>query len=62
MLVDVRNGSGISRSILILCLDACGKDDSLVTYKEAEPHTTKVKKMDFSKAVRDLHHDPKGSP
>jgi len=45
-----------------LVIKACGKDDSLVTYKDAEPHTTKVKKMDFSKAVRDLHHDPKVPP
>ena len=45
-----------------LVLDACGKDDSLVNYKDAEPHTTKVKKMDFSKAIRDLKHNPKVSP
>jgi dTDP-glucose 4,6-dehydratase len=43
-------------------LEACGKNDSLVTYKDAEPHTTRVKKMDFSKAIKDLHHDPKVSP
>ncbi len=41
-----------------LILEYLGKDDSKVTYKEAEPFTTKVKKMDFSKAVRDLKHDP----
>jgi len=34
----------------------------LVTYKEAEPFTTKVKQMDFSKAVRDLKHDPQVTP
>ena len=45
-----------------LVLQACSRDDSLVTYKESEPHTTKVKKMDFSKAVRDLHHNPQVSP
>ncbi len=45
-----------------LILAACGKDDSLVTYKDVEPHTTKVKKMDFSKAVKDLNHDPKVPP
>ncbi|WP_414468876.1 NAD-dependent epimerase/dehydratase family protein [Methanobacterium sp. ACI-7] len=45
-----------------LVLDAVGIDDSLVTYKEAESFTTKVKTMDFSKAVRDLKHDPKVSP
>jgi dTDP-glucose 4,6-dehydratase len=43
-------------------LKAVGRDDSIVTYKEAEPFTTKVKTMDFSKAVRDLKHDPKVTP
>jgi len=42
-----------------IILEYLGKDDSLVTYKEGEPFTTKVKHMDFSKAVRDLKHDPK---
>jgi len=36
-----------------------GKDDSRVTYKEAEPFTTMVKHMDFSKIRRDLKHDPR---
>jgi dTDP-glucose 4,6-dehydratase len=45
-----------------LVLKAVGRDDSIVTYKEAEPFTTKVKRMDFSKAVRDLKHDPKIPP
>lgn len=45
-----------------MILDAMGRDDSIVTYRESELHTTKVKKMDFSKAVRDLDHDPKISP
>ena len=45
-----------------LVLKATGKDDSLVTYKEAEPFTTKVKKIDFSKIIKDLGHDPKVSP
>jgi len=45
-----------------LILRVVGKDDSLVTYKDAEPFTTKVKAMDFSKAVRDLKHDPKVAP
>ena len=45
-------------------LNAVGRDDSIVSYKEAEPFTTKVKHMDFlnSKAVRDLGHDPKVTP
>ncbi len=42
-----------------LILRCLGKDDSKVTYKEAEPFTTKVKHMDFSKIRRDLSHDPK---
>jgi dTDP-glucose 4,6-dehydratase len=45
-----------------LVLNAVGKGDSLVTYKEAEPFTTKVKRMDFSKARLDLKHDPQVSP
>lgn len=45
-----------------LVLKAVGRDDSIVTYKEAEPFTTKVKTIDCSKAVRDLKHNPKISP
>jgi dTDP-glucose 4,6-dehydratase len=45
-----------------LVLKAVGRDDSIVTYREAEPHTTKVKHMDFTKAVRDLKHDPQVPP
>ena len=45
-----------------LVLKEVGRDDSIVTYKEAEPFTTKIKTMDFSKAVRDLGHDPKVTP
>jgi len=45
-----------------LILKAVGKDDSIVTYEESEPFTTKIKTMDFSKAVHDLKHDPKISP
>jgi len=37
-----------------LVLKSLGKDDSKVTYKEAEPFTTKVKTPDSSKAKRDL--------
>ena len=36
-----------------------GKGDPEATYKEAEPFTTRVKHMDFSKSRRDLNHDPK---
>ena len=45
-----------------LVLKAVGRDDILVTYKEAEPFTTKIKTMDFSKSIRDLKHDPKVPP
>ncbi|NHV98528.1 MAG: NAD(P)-dependent oxidoreductase [Thaumarchaeota archaeon] len=37
-----------------LILKILGKDDSIVTYKEAEPFTTRVKTPDSSKAKRDL--------
>lgn len=42
-----------------LILKYLGKDDSSVTYKEAEPFTTMVKHMDYSKIRRDLNHDPR---
>ncbi|BAZ98416.1 NAD(P)-dependent oxidoreductase [Methanothermobacter sp. EMTCatA1] len=45
-----------------MVLEAVGIDDSIVTYKESEPFTTKVKTMDFSKAIRDLKHDPQVPP
>ena len=45
-----------------LILNAVGRDDSNVHYEKAEPFTTKVKHMDFSKAVRDLKHNPKVTP
>jgi len=45
-----------------LVLEAVGRDESLVTYKEAEPFTTRVKHIDCTKAVRDLKHDPKVGP
>ena len=41
-----------------MILDAVGIDDSIVTYKESEPHTTVKKTMDFTKAKRDLKHNP----
>jgi dTDP-glucose 4,6-dehydratase len=45
-----------------LVLDAVGVDDSQVTYEEAEPFTTHVKTIDFSKSIRDLKHDPQVPP
>jgi len=46
------------RYVSDLVLRHLGKDDSRVTYNPAEPFTTRVKHMDFSKARRDLRHDP----
>ncbi len=45
-----------------LVLRAVGRDDSIVTYEQAEPFTTKVKHMDFAKATRDLDHNPQVPP
>lgn len=45
-----------------LVLKTVGKYDSLVTYREEESFTTKVKRIDCSKAIRDLKHDPKVPP
>lgn len=42
-----------------LILENVGIRDDLVEYKEAEPFTTKDKKVDTSKALRDLGHAPK---
>ena len=42
-----------------LILKYVKKDDSIVTYKESEEFTTKDKKVDVSKAIRDLGHNPK---
>ena len=42
-----------------LILEHLGKDDSKVQYKEAEPFTTRVKKIGFCKAIKDLKHDPR---
>lgn len=42
-----------------MILEHLGKDESLVTFKEGEPFTTKEKRVDCSKAIRDLGHEPK---
>ncbi len=47
---------------LEIVLKSVGKDNSLVTYKDAEPFTTEVKTIDTSKAKRDLRHDPVVTP
>ncbi len=41
-----------------LILKTLGKSDKQVTYKEAEPFTTRFKHMDFSRIRRDLKHNP----
>jgi dTDP-glucose 4,6-dehydratase len=45
-----------------IVLKVTGKDDSLVEYKEAEAFTTKIKTVDFSKAIKDLNHNPVVDP
>ena len=45
-----------------MVLNAVGRDDSIVTYEEAELFTTKVKTIDFSKAIKDLEHKPQITP
>lgn len=40
-----------------LVLKNLGKDDKLVTYREAEPFTTRIKQVDFSKIRKDLNHE-----
>ena len=45
------------KTVSDLILKTLGKTDALVTYKEAEPFTTKDKKIDVAKAVKDLGHD-----
>ncbi len=45
-----------------LILKTVGRNDSIVTYKDGEPFTTKTKPVDCSKAIRDLKHDPKVPP
>ncbi len=42
-----------------IVLAQVGRDDSIVDYKEVEPFTTRAKRVDISKAKRDLGHDGK---
>ena len=46
------------KSVSDIILNYLGKDDSQVEYVESEPFTTKDKKIDVSKAIRDLNHNP----
>ena len=41
-----------------IILDVTNGDKNLVTYKESEKFTTKIKTVDFSKAIKDLNHNP----
>jgi dTDP-glucose 4,6-dehydratase len=41
-----------------LVLKHTGKSGTLVSYKDSEPFTTKYKKVDVTKAIRDLRHNP----
>ena len=45
-----------------LVLKVTGKNDSLVEYKDAEAFTTKIKTVDFSRAIKDLNHNPVVEP
>jgi len=45
-----------------IILKVTGKDDSIVQYKEAEAFTTRIKTVDFSKAIKDLDHNPVVGP
>lgn len=47
------------KTVSDIILKYIGKDDSNVIYKESEPFTTKDKKVDLSKSIKDLKHDPK---
>jgi dTDP-glucose 4,6-dehydratase len=47
------------KTISDIVLNYLGKDDRLVTYKEREPFTTRDKKVEVAKAVRELKHSPK---
>jgi dTDP-glucose 4,6-dehydratase len=45
-----------------IILAETGASKNLVTYKDAEPFTTMVKTMDFSKSIKDLSHNPQVEP
>ena len=49
--MDIKEYSDLVRKVT-------GADESLVTYKESENFTTKIKTVDFSKAIQDLRHNP----
>jgi dTDP-glucose 4,6-dehydratase len=49
------------KTVSDLVLSALGNDDRLVTYKTSEPFTTRDKKVDVTRAERDLRHRPQVS-
>jgi len=59
---EVYNIAGLDyhdiKTVSDLILRVAGKTDRLVKYVESEPFTTKHKKVDAQKAVRDLGHTP----
>ena len=63
---EVYNVGGVKdtniKYISDLILNYLGKDDSLVSYKDFEPFTTKDKVIDNSKAIKDLDHKPITTP
>ena len=50
------------KEISDLILSATGASEKLITYKKSEEFTTKVKNINFAKAIKDLNHEPKVSP
>ena len=46
------------RAVSAMVLDYLGRDDDIVEYVESEPMTTRDKKVDTSRAARDLGHAP----
>jgi dTDP-glucose 4,6-dehydratase len=63
---EVYNVGGIKETsikyVSDFILNYFGKDDSLVTYEDFEPFTTKKKVIDNSKAIKDLDHRPDTTP
>jgi dTDP-glucose 4,6-dehydratase len=47
------------KTVSDIILGILGKDDSQVTYEDSEAFTTRNKKIDMTKAVRELDHRPK---
>jgi len=47
------------KTVSDMILDYLGLSDSFVTYEKSEFQTTKIKRVDNSKSVRDLNHNPK---